>query len=567
MNMRKIIAGIISVIFLLTDLCVAGAAQHEINYIKALNGDTVTVSGTVKDGGGREVLLRIEYANNPLLSDTDQMENSVIYQKQVTADANGGFSFDVKLKDIGEDPYTLRLGVLGDDNDISETFVFYGSEYRSAALQAIASAQRKKDADALKEAVETYYPNLYLETPLFDAYLATDPDMRETKALLVDYPVITTVPMLEGALEGVVIVKDLKQCSGCEAMEEVLGEYDTKLNILNSSVYRKTYDGLSRKLKEQVYGAFKKQSYYTPSEIKDSFILTVLNTYLANAVGADAVKTVLRDNAALLGITASDYNLSDAKLLKMIGKSFSSVADVKKTLESIKKSKEESSQSSGGSGGGSSGGSSGGSGSVLSPALGENTVIGAIGDVSYPFTDMEEYVWAKEAVLRLYQSGVLNGVGEQKFAPERVITREEFLKLLVNGFGLTASWDNGVSFSDVVPGAWYEPFVMTGVASGIVKGMGDGRFGVGSPIARQDMIVMLYRAVCLKNEQAEIGGTSGFEDFEAIADYAKAAVRFAETNEIANGMGDGNFHPELGATRAESSVILYRAIEYLKSIG
>ena len=142
---------------------------------------------------------------------------------------------------------------------------------------------------------------------------------------------------------------------------------------------------------------------------------------------------------------------------------------------------------------------------------------------------------------------------------------EEFLKLIINGFGITADRDDEVSFGDVNKSQWYYPFIRTGVNSGIVNGMDDNHFGIGNQITRQDMVVMLYRAMNMKTELYADGGFSGFEDFDTVSDYAKNAVAFAETNEIVNGMGDGNFHPQSCATRAEAAVILYRAIEYLSN--
>ena len=79
------------------------------------------------------------------------------------------------------------------------------------------------------------------------------------------------------------------------------------------------------------------------------------------------------------------------------------------------------------------------------------------------------------------------------------------------------------------------------------------------------MVVMLYRALNMKKEISDGNGFSSFEDYDSISDYAKSAVAFAEANEIVNGMGDGNFHPQSSATRAEAAVILYRAIEYLSN--
>ena len=565
MGIKNKAVGIISVICMLLNMSIVNAAQHEINYIKSLNGEYTTISGTVTNGANKDIFIRVDYANTTLSSNTDSLENNVIYQKQLTTDSDGYFEFNVKLNEISNNSYTLRLGVLGDENDISETFVFYGESYRNTALSTIQTAQNNQDAEALANAIITYYPNLYLQTPLFNSYKTSDPDLSEIKSILISYPIITTVSALEEALEGAVIVKDLKQSINYTSMQNVFGTYDSTLDILNSTIYQLTYSNLSESIKGNIYNTFKGKPYYTPTEIKDAFTLSVLNTYLANAIGADSVRKVLGDNATMLGINMSDYNLSDEKFMGLIGTEFKTTLDGLKnqTGGNQQGAGQNSGQGTGGNGG--SGGEGGFSGSTVVPTVGQNTITGNLSSEIYPFNDMDGYVWAKEATLALYKSGVLHGVGDNNFAPERVITREEFLKLIINGFEITAQADNEVSFGDVNKEQWYYPFVKTGVNSGIIHGMDNNKFGIGDQITRQDMVVMLYRALNMKKEISDGSGFSSFEDYDTISDYAKSAVAFAEANEIVNGMGDGNFHPQSSATRAEAAVILYRAIEYLSN--
>lgn len=566
MKIRNKVAGIISVVCMLFNMNVAYATQHEINYIKSLSGEYVTISGIVTNGANKDIFLRIDYTDTAPSYDTESLENSVIYQQQTTTDENGKFEFEVKLNEIGTNSYTLRLGVRGDAQDISETFVFYGEGYRNAALSAIQTAQNNRDADALANAIITYYPNLYLQTPLFDEYLKTDPNLDDIKSILIDYPLFTTIPKLEEALESAVIVKDIKECTDYNEMQNVLGVYNNELGIIDSTIYQKTYLFLTNEFKGEVYKSFLNKKYYTITEIGEAFTLSVLNTYLANAIGASAVKKILSDNEALLKIKMSDYNMSDTYYLKLTGENFLSVSEVKTKLDELKKAYDSSQNNTPGGGfGGSSGGGGGFSSSTVVPTVGQNTVTGNLSTESYPFCDMEEYVWAKEATLALYKSGVLQGVGDNKFEPERAIAREEFLKLIINGFGIVAQTDSDVSFTDVSKEQWYYPFIKTAVNSGVVYGMDDNRFGIGEQITRQDMVVMLYRALKMKKEIPDGGGFSRFEDYDTISDYAKSAVAFAEANEIVKGMGDGNFHPQSSATRAEAAVILYRAIEYLSN--
>ena len=195
-----------------------------------------------------------------------------------------------------------------------------------------------------------------------------------------------------------------------------------------------------------------------------------------------------------------------------------------------------------------------------------STKIVTIAD-AFPFTDMEDCAWAKEDVFKLYELGVINGEGGTTFNPDREITREEFLKILVEGF-LNDSTSSQVNFSDVDDSEWYAKYIATAVDFGIVNGKDDGTFGVGEFITRQDMAVMLYRTLAklASVEKTDIQEIQKFKDSDEISDYALDAVGFMAQNGIVLGMEDGMFMPFANATRAQSAVIICRAMEFLKSL-
>ena len=84
----------------------------------------------------------------------------------------------------------------------------------------------------------------------------------------------------------------------------------------------------------------------------------------------------------------------------------------------------------------------------------EKTVDG--GSATAAFNDLDSVSWAVEAITELKRIGVINGVSETEFAPNREVTREEFAKMIVNAFSITGE---GKSFADVPATAWYAPFV------------------------------------------------------------------------------------------------------------
>ncbi|MBQ7793949.1 MAG: S-layer homology domain-containing protein [Clostridia bacterium] len=170
------------------------------------------------------------------------------------------------------------------------------------------------------------------------------------------------------------------------------------------------------------------------------------------------------------------------------------------------------------------------------------------------FSDLGNASWAKEAILVLYDMGIVSGRGEGKFAPNDEITRAELTAMLVKAYALTGEGAEG--FADVAESDWYYDAVMTARAAGIASGDEDNNFMPMSAVTRQDMSVLIYRA--MGTEKAS--QTEFFADDADISDYARAAVYYMKENGIAAGMEDGTFAPRQTATRAQCAQILYKAI-------
>ncbi len=170
------------------------------------------------------------------------------------------------------------------------------------------------------------------------------------------------------------------------------------------------------------------------------------------------------------------------------------------------------------------------------------------------FTDLAGYDWAKESILSLAQKGIINGVGNGEFNPSGIVTREQFAKMIVlvlDSFDEREESD----FSDVDASQWYAPYVASAQASGIINGISDIEFGVGMNITRQDMAVIIYRALKAKG-YAFTSEKKDFADADQIKDYALEAVGALAAEGILNGVGDNMFAPDRNATRAEAAKLI-----------
>ena len=174
------------------------------------------------------------------------------------------------------------------------------------------------------------------------------------------------------------------------------------------------------------------------------------------------------------------------------------------------------------------------------------------------FADVPKAHWANASVEALANLGVVSGKGEGKFDPDSTVTREEFVKMIVGAFGVE---DNGgvIDFPDVPASHWAYDYIRIAYANNIVKGINWDKFGVGSPITRQDMAVIITRVVDAKGMEFA-GETKSFKDDNLVADYAKESVAKLVAGGVINGYNDGTFRPEGPLTRAEAAKVIYALI-------
>ena len=182
------------------------------------------------------------------------------------------------------------------------------------------------------------------------------------------------------------------------------------------------------------------------------------------------------------------------------------------------------------------------------------------------FSDLALVEWARESILKLQKLGIVSGDGENLFHPERDITREEFLKLVMKTLKIPAGADAEMGFSDVMPDAWYYEYVSSAYEKGIINGISDREFGIGKNITRADMAVILKRSMDFCGVEAEaVRPAFVFEDFSLIPEYAQEDISALCEAGLMQGVGGNCFMPLAQATRAEAAVAVERLYEYQSS--
>jgi len=182
----------------------------------------------------------------------------------------------------------------------------------------------------------------------------------------------------------------------------------------------------------------------------------------------------------------------------------------------------------------------------------------AFGGANLPLStlkDLTGYDWARKQIITLDAKGITNRIGVSGFGPAKQITRGDFALFLVRALGLTA--DAVENFADVDPAAHYAKEVAVGKALGILQGIGDNQYAPENPISRQDLMTIIARGMQLSGEGADM---SGFSDTSLVAQYAYDAVCAMVKAGLVKGNADGTINPLGSTTRAEAAVIMDRII-------
>ena len=178
-----------------------------------------------------------------------------------------------------------------------------------------------------------------------------------------------------------------------------------------------------------------------------------------------------------------------------------------------------------------------------------------------PFSDVAPGDWCYGQILQLYQLGYLSGTGPHTFSPGGTLTRAQVVVMLYRMAG-GSEVSEGAAFTDVAADDWYADAAAWAAEAGVVTGYADGTFAPDAAITRQQLAAILYRYAGSPESSGMV--LSEFEDGETVADYAKAAMRWAVHEGLLTGTSNTVLSPEGTATRAQTAVIFGRYLHTLE---
>ncbi len=178
-----------------------------------------------------------------------------------------------------------------------------------------------------------------------------------------------------------------------------------------------------------------------------------------------------------------------------------------------------------------------------------------------PFRDVTESDWFYDDVRFANQNGLFNGVEKDLFAPEEPMTRGMLVTVLWRLDGETAP-KTATTFTDVDVNAYYADAVAWAAGSGIVNGVGGNKFDPEGNVTREQIAAILFRYASPKGvDTAARADLTACPDAEKTSAYAHDALSWAVAAELVKGTKEGStiyLDPQGSATRAQVAAILSR---------
>ncbi len=158
------------------------------------------------------------------------------------------------------------------------------------------------------------------------------------------------------------------------------------------------------------------------------------------------------------------------------------------------------------------------------------------------------------------EQGVIHGVSETAFEPDRSITRAELAAIILRASGKESIPFAGC-FADVLQDAWYADVMESAKQYGILDGDGENA-RPDDAVTREEMVKILVSAMeKLFDYPAENSTALAFTDREQISSWAYPYVSAAVQEGLVSGDDEMRFLPKNNCTRAEAAAVMDRLLQ------
>lgn len=177
------------------------------------------------------------------------------------------------------------------------------------------------------------------------------------------------------------------------------------------------------------------------------------------------------------------------------------------------------------------------------------------------FTDLDTTKWYHKYTDFVLDNGIMNGVGNNKFAPNGAMTRGMVVTVLYRLAG-EPEVKTEAPFADVPQNQWYAKAATWAYENGIAKGMTDTLFAPNAPATREQLVTFLYRYAKFSGmDTSAEADLTAFTDGTTVSGYAVEAMAWAVGSGLVEGMGNSKLTPKATAARVQLAALIYRLIK------
>ena len=144
------------------------------------------------------------------------------------------------------------------------------------------------------------------------------------------------------------------------------------------------------------------------------------------------------------------------------------------------------------------------------------------------------------------------------------MTRGMFVTVLGRMENIDPTQADASGFMDVPEDAYYAGYVGWAARSGIVAGVSDSVFEPERGISRQEICTIVHRYLVWKDVSLQTVPSAQFADDAQIAEWAKESVYVCRSAGIVCGVGDNHFAPNVATCRCEAGQIFKNLLAVLK---
>ena len=198
---------------------------------------------------------------------------------------------------------------------------------------------------------------------------------------------------------------------------------------------------------------------------------------------------------------------------------------------------------------------------LVTPAMANTSAIEPTWGVGQSqLIDVSPGAWYYDAVEFVFERGIMQGVGGNRFDPQGTFTRAASTATLfrVHNDRVANTGDSRQNNFNDVGNTWYAPYVTWANSNGIVNGTSPTTFAPSNNITRQEIVTLLYRFAQFRgyNTNAPSGQLNRFTDRGQIATWANSAMNWAVYTGVMSGRPNNIIAPTDNLTRAEAAQLL-----------